>query len=91
MENGGVQTASLSAVMADKEPLWQSMVRKHGLRPLALAEIVSWAYADLTFRQDWDHISHPLKARRFGFQECVDTEEMFLEQIERFRTERIVP
>ncbi len=91
MENGGVQTLSLSSHMADKEPLWQSLVSKHGLRPLTLAEIVNWSYADMTFRQSWDHISSTLKARRFGFQDFKDTEEMFIEQIERFRAERIVP
>lgn len=91
MENGGVQTLSLSAHMADKEPLWQSLVKKHGLRPLALREIGNWSYADMTFRQNWDHISSTLKARRFGFQEFKDTEEMFIEQIERFRAERVVP
>ena len=69
MENGGVQTVSLARMMADKEPLWRAMAQRHGLRPLALAEIVNWDYADMTFRQDWDHISSTLKARRFGFQE----------------------
>jgi len=68
-----------------------SFGRKHGLRPLTLAEIVNWSYADMTFRQSWDHISSTLKARRFGFQDFKDTEEMFIEQIERFRAERIVP
>lgn len=91
MENGGVQTLSLARQMADKEPLWQSLVNKHALRPLALAEIVDWGYADMTFRQDWDHISSTLKARRFGFQDFIDTEDMFIEQIERFRAERVVP
>lgn len=91
MENGGVQTVSLARQMADKEPLWQSLVEKHGLRPLALSEIVNWNYADMSFRQDWDHISSTIKARQFGFQAFVDTEEMFIEQVDRFRAERVVP
>lgn len=91
MENGGVQTVSLARMMADKEPLWRAMAQRHGLRPLALAEIVNWDYADMTFRQDWDHISSTLKARRFGFQDFVDTEEAFIEHLDRYRAERIVP
>lgn len=91
MDNGGVQTVSLAATMTDKEPLWQSIVKRHGLRPLALAEIVNWTYADMSFRQNWDHISSTLKARRLGFEVCVDTEDMFLDQLERFRAERVLP
>lgn len=91
MENGGVQTVPLATFMADKEPLWQSLVKRHDLRPLRLREIVNWSYADTTFRQDWDHISSTLKARRFGFHDFVDTEQMFLDHIEWYRHERIVP
>jgi nucleoside-diphosphate-sugar epimerase len=91
MENGGVQTVSLASQMADMEPLWQSIVKKHGLRPLALAEIANWSYADMSFRQNWDHISSTLKARRLGFHDFVDTEEMFFAHLARFRAERVVP
>jgi len=91
MENGGVQTVALGTAMADKEPLWQSIVTRHDLRPLPLAEIVNWTYADMSFRQDWDHISSTVKARRLGFDACVDTEDMFLEQLERFRAARVLP
>lgn len=91
MEDGGVQTVPLGVLMADKEPLWRELVARHGLRPLALAEVANWAYADMTFRQDWDHLSSTLKARRFGFQDFVETEPMFFAHLDRYRTQRIVP
>lgn len=91
MEDGGVHTVSLADEMADKEPLWRSLVEGNGLCPLRLSELVNWSYADTTFRQDWDHISSTLKARRFGFHEFVETEQMFLGHIGRFRRERIIP
>jgi nucleoside-diphosphate-sugar epimerase len=91
MENGGVQTISLVKLMADKEPLWRTLAERHGLRPLALAEIANWDYADMSFRQDWDQITSTIKSRRFGFQECIDTEDMFIDQLERFRGERVIP
>jgi nucleoside-diphosphate-sugar epimerase len=91
MDNGGVQTVTLSTMMADKEPLWRSIVEKHGLRPLALSEIVNWGYGDVTFRQNWDHISSTLKARRLGLDATVDSESMLIELLGRFRDERIVP
>ena len=91
MENGGVQTVTLASVMADKEPLWRAIAEKHGLRPLALSEIVSWSYGDITFRQNWDHMSSTQKLRRMGFEANIDTEDMFLELLKRFREERVVP
>lgn len=91
MENGGVQTVPLAKLMADKEPLWASIVKKHGLRPLAMAEIANWTYADSTFSQGWDHISSPMKSRLAGFQACIDTEDMFIEHLERFRMEKVIP
>jgi hypothetical protein len=91
IENGGVQTMPLAKLMADKEPLWHTLVQRHGLRPLALAEIANWDYADMSFRKDWDQIASTIKARQFGFHECVDTEEMFIDQLERFRAERVLP
>jgi nucleoside-diphosphate-sugar epimerase len=91
MENGGVQTVTLSTIMADKEPLWRSIVERHGLRPLALSEIVNWNYGDVTFRNNWDNISSTLKARRLGLDCTIDSEEMLLELVQRFRDERIVP
>lgn len=91
MEAGDVQTVPLARLMADKEPLWRELVRRHGLRELPLSDVADWAYADMTFRQDWDHISSTLKARRHGFDDCVDTESMFVECLDRYRDERIVP
>lgn len=91
MEDGGVQTISLAQLMADKEPLWKSIVEKHGLQRFALGEIVNWAYGDMTMCQGWDHISSTIKSRQFGFAECIDTEDMFLEHLARFRAERVIP
>jgi hypothetical protein len=42
------------------------------------------------FASDYDIVSDTSKARRFGFRECVDTEEMFLPLFAEFRRSRIV-
>jgi len=91
MEDGGVQTVSLPAMMADKDAAWKSIVAKHQLLPLDLRDIANWNYGDKTVRQEWDHISSPIKARKFGFSPCIDTEDMFLEHLDRFRAERVIP
>ena len=67
----------LAVYMTDKAPLWQSMVAKYGLKSIPYEHLVSWPFADFIFNSGFDNISSTIKARRAGFQECIDTEEMF--------------
>jgi nucleoside-diphosphate-sugar epimerase len=85
------QTISLVAHMADKAPLWDAMVRRHGLQPYRFAEIVAWPFGDYVFACDWDVMSDVTKSRLHGFHAVVDSEEMFERLLRQFRAERIVP
>jgi nucleoside-diphosphate-sugar epimerase len=85
------QTISLTQHMADKAPLWDRMVAKHGLKPHRFEEIAAWPFADYVFGCDWDVMSSVTKSRRYGFHDVVDSEEMFVRLLARFRAERIVP
>ena len=91
MPAGGVETLSLTAQMADKAPLWRAMTEKHGLKSYAFDELVAWPFADYVFGCDWDVMSDVTKSRRFGFNDVVDSEEMFVRLMRQFRAERIVP
>ena len=91
MPAGDVQTISLVAHMADKAPLWEKLVAKHGLQPYRFDELVAWPFGDYVFGCDWDVMTSTTKARRFGFHEVVESEEMFVRLLRRFRDERIVP
>lgn len=82
---------ALDSVMADKEPLWQGMQRRHGLAPHAYADVSSWRFADFVFSWDYDMFGDGSKARRFGFHEYVDTREMFASLFDDFRRRRIIP
>ncbi|MGE0873481.1 MAG: SDR family oxidoreductase [Burkholderiales bacterium] len=77
--------------MADKAPLWDSMVRKHGLKPYRFDEVVAWPFGDYVFNTDWDVMSSVTKSRLHGFHDVVDSEEMFVRLLKQFREERIVP
>ena len=85
------QPHSLVDFMADKAPLWQSMVNKHGLKPHGFQEIVAWPFGDYVFNCDWDVMTSVTKSRQHGFHAVVDSEEMFGRLLGRFRAERIVP
>ena len=77
--------------MADKGPLWERMVRKHGLRDYPYSQIVAWGFGDFVFASDYDIASDTGKARRLGFTECMDSEEMFIRLFGEFRAQRIIP
>jgi nucleoside-diphosphate-sugar epimerase len=91
MPVGEPQTISLTEHMADKAPLWRAMAAKYALEPYDFDQLVAWPFADYVFGCDWDVMSDVTKSRRFGFHDVVDSEEMFVRLLRRFREERIVP
>lgn len=91
MEPAGPEPVKLVEFMADKEPVWDAMVRRHGLQPWRFSEIAAWPFADYVFGSDWDVMTSTVKARLHGFHAAVDSFEMFRRLLGRFRTDRIVP
>jgi nucleoside-diphosphate-sugar epimerase len=82
---------SLTRTMVDKGPVWDRIIADHGLKPHRYQDIVSWGYPESVFNSDYDIISNTGKARRFGFQDSMDTEEMFLRMFTEFRDNRVIP
>jgi nucleoside-diphosphate-sugar epimerase len=82
---------SLEVVMADKEPVWEAMVGKHGLAPHAYSEVSSWRFGDAVFSWDYDVIADGSKARRLGFHDYVETETMFTAVFDDLRRRRVIP
>ena len=82
---------SLEDIMADKEPLWDRMVERHGLAPNSYSDVSSWRFGDFVFRWDYDVIADGSKARRFGFHDYVDSKAMFLSIFEDLRARRVIP
>ena len=82
---------SLDTVMADKAPLWQSMIARHGLAETPYHDVSSWRFADFVFSWDYDMFGDGSKARRFGFHEYVETEAMFTRIFDDLRQRKIIP
>jgi nucleoside-diphosphate-sugar epimerase len=91
MELAPAKHVSLKATMADKGPVWDRIVSKHGLQAHAYGEIVAWGYPDNVFNSDYDIVSSTTKARLAGFHNMVDTEQMFLRMFGEFRRNRVIP
>ncbi|NIK71392.1 SDR family oxidoreductase [Paenibacillus sp. BK720] len=82
---------SLELVMADKEPLWNAMIDKYDLRKISYKDVSSWRFGDFVFSWDYDFFADGSKARRFGFHDFIDTEQMFIDIFEDFRKRRVIP
>ncbi|MBT1688626.1 SDR family oxidoreductase [Dawidia soli] len=84
-------TMPLQTVMADKAPLWQTLQEKNGLVKHDYTQLSAWPFADFVFSWDYDFFADGSKARRFGFHEYVDTEQMFYQLFDTLRRERVIP
>jgi nucleoside-diphosphate-sugar epimerase len=91
MPVGDPQMISLTAHMADKAPLWHALQRQHGLVAIGWEQLAAWPYADYVFASEWDIMSDVTKSRLFGFHDVVDSQEMFVRLLQRFRDQKIVP
>ena len=92
----GLETApplpmSLDTVMSDKEQLWNHMIEKHGLSKHSYKDVSSWPFGDFVFSWNYDFFADGIKARRLGFHEYIDTEEMFIEIFDDLRRRKVIP
>jgi nucleoside-diphosphate-sugar epimerase len=85
------QHLPLARFMSDKETLWKTLVKKHDLLDYSFQEAAAWDFGEAIFNLDYDVMSDTTKARRFGFHECVDTEEMLLRLFSQFQKMRFIP
>jgi nucleoside-diphosphate-sugar epimerase len=77
--------------MADKGPVWDSIVARHQLQPRSLESLASWEFADFVFAKEWDLLCDTGLLRRAGFNACVDTTAMIEDQLDRYRDARLLP
>jgi hypothetical protein len=91
MEVGEVRPRLLIELMADKDPVWQRVVRRCALVPSRLDDLAVWGFGDFLFRQDYDVVSSLTRLRQAGFHGIVDTEEMFVGHLARYREARLLP
>jgi nucleoside-diphosphate-sugar epimerase len=91
METAQPQKIDLVQMMADKRPLWERLVKEHNLQPIPYEQLVRWHYGNFVFTPEFDIISSTTKAKRYGFAEVQDSEEMFLRHFDELRTNRVIP
>ncbi len=88
---GEVHPCTLTEFMRDKEPVWHAVVRRHGLVASRFDDVAAWGFGDFLFRQDYDVVSSTTKLRQAGFHDVVDTAQMFVDHLTRYRDAKILP
>lgn len=86
----------LAEVMPGYADVWDGLVARHDLQPFTLEQLVgsSWQFADVVFGYGGsppNTIVSTIKARRFGFSACCDTNEMFMTQLRHMQAQRLLP
>ncbi len=91
LETGIIRTIKLTDWMADKGPVWDAMVKRHGLVPAKMEDVATWGFGDFVWGLEHDVISSVAKLRLAGFHDTVDTEDQILAHLKRYRDARILP
>ena len=89
---------SLAEFLPAHAEVWDRIVRKHGLRPIPMAQLLgeSHHYADLLFSYGAQQalpsiLVSTIKLRQAGFGDCIDTEVMFRKWLARLAARNVAP
>jgi nucleoside-diphosphate-sugar epimerase len=88
---GNVRPFSLHEWSRDKQPVWDRIVAGYGLVVTRLDGVADWAFADFHWAQGYDVVSSPEKLQRAGFTETIDSGQMLLGHLQRYRDAKILP
>jgi hypothetical protein len=97
MARGEDVPLEMRTVMPQREEVWQRIVKRHGLRPLTLAQLVgsSWEFTDRAFAYGLTHpansVLSPIKLHQHGFHGCMDTEDSLHDWLERMQQNQLLP
>jgi hypothetical protein len=80
-----------AGLLADKAPLWKRIQEKYNLNMHSYEELSSWIFGDAVFAWDYDFFADGTKARRLGFHEFVDTEQMFYGLLDELKAKKVIP
>ncbi len=91
LEPGPARSLSLAEFGAQHAELWKEIASREDLNEGDLTKLVDWAFGDYVFNIDWDVAANTIKARKFGFHDCLDTEDMMRDLLKRLRAEKWIP
>jgi nucleoside-diphosphate-sugar epimerase len=91
IEAGGVRPFRMVDWVRDKQPVWDGIVRRHGLVESRLKDVADWTFADFHWAHGYDVVSSVAKLRAAGFTETIDSGDMLIAHLRQYRQARILP
>jgi nucleoside-diphosphate-sugar epimerase len=91
IEAGSVRPFRMLEWVHDKQPVWDSIVRRHALAECRLEDVADWAFADFHWAHGYDVVSSVEKLRAAGFTETIDSGAMLIAHLRQYRQARILP
>jgi nucleoside-diphosphate-sugar epimerase len=88
---GEVRPFRMVEWVRDKQPVWDSIVHRHGLTPSRLEDVADWAFADFHWAHGYDVVSSVERLHAAGFTETIDSGDMLLAHMMRYREAKILP
>lgn len=91
LEPGPAVEISMVEFGAEHQDLWREIAEREGLNQSDLSQMADWSFSDYVFNIDWDVAANTIKARLYGFDDCMDTEDMMRRLLRRLKDERWIP
>ena len=98
MQTGESSQQRLSDWIYDAEEEWQRIVKQNNLKSYSIREIAgdSFFYADALFNADTKYPPPPaivstIKLRKTGFNQCINTLDMFEKWFDKLRRMKVIP
>ena len=81
----------MEKLMADKGPVWDEIVKKHGLQNFKLGDLTNWWFVNIDLGRTVSCPTDMNKSREFGFTKTQDTEKAYLKLFDYLRANKYVP
>ncbi len=96
MPVGDPEPVRLATSMPELSDVWDEVAAQHRLRPMTMADLIgdSWQFADAVFGYGGGARStllSTIKIRQLGFHDCIDTEQMFRNQLAALQDLKVLP
>jgi nucleoside-diphosphate-sugar epimerase len=96
LEAAGPQAQPLHEFLDEHAGLWIRLTQRHGLKPFPYERLAHWVQGDYSAPSSrlacaYDCDADLSKARRYGFDEQIDSLQMFERLFARLRHERVIP
>ncbi|GAA3525553.1 SDR family oxidoreductase [Aeromicrobium panaciterrae] len=82
---------SLTDFMAQHAERWAALTAEHGLLALDPLRVIDWPTIDFAFTCGFDMLTSTVKIRRAGFADCIDSRDMFADQLAELARRGVIP